>query len=53
MQRCENKAVIMSFMARQAGGGGGCWVVDKSIDPSQPLCVCECVCVCVVKGGLN
>lgn len=29
-------------------GEGGCWVVDKSIDPLQPLCVC--VCVCVVRG---
>ncbi len=45
----ENKAVIMAFMMQREE----CWVDDKSIDPSQPLCMCVCVCVCVVGGGIN
>ena len=52
MQRCENKAVIMSFMARQAGGGGGGGMLKSVLIPHSPLCWVY-VCVGGVKGGLN
>lgn len=48
MQRCENKAVIMSFTARR-GGVLSCWQEYWSLAAAVRVCVC----VCGERGGLN